>query len=82
MPAETFHGHGLRKDLAEKLEQMHPSFLRFPGGCIVEGFTLETAMFSVILSVPFGNVQATGFFGTIERTNGLGSMSICSYVRI
>ena len=45
MPAETFHGHGLRKDLAEKLEQMHPSFLRFPGGCIVEGFTLETAMF-------------------------------------
>ena len=43
MPADTFMGHGLRVDLAEKLRDMHPSFLRFPGGCIVEGFTMETA---------------------------------------
>lgn len=44
MPGDTFRGHGLRKDLAEKLENMHPTFLRFPGGCIVEGFTPSTAM--------------------------------------
>lgn len=30
-----------RKDLAEKLKELSPSFLRFPGGCIVEGNTLE-----------------------------------------
>ena len=30
-----------RKDLAEKLKALAPSFLRFPGGCIVEGNTLE-----------------------------------------
>ena len=30
-----------RKDLAEKLKALSPSFLRFPGGCIVEGNTLE-----------------------------------------
>lgn len=30
-----------RKDLAEKLKALEPSFLRFPGGCIVEGNTLE-----------------------------------------
>ena len=43
MPADTYHGHGLRKDLVEKLSEMHPTFLRFPGGCIVEGFTPSTA---------------------------------------
>ena len=31
MPSETFLGHGLRKDLAEKLRDINPSFLRFPG---------------------------------------------------
>lgn len=30
-----------RKDLAEKLKALKPGFLRFPGGCIVEGNTLE-----------------------------------------
>ena len=42
MPADTYHGHGLRKDLCEKLEGLHPAFLRFPGGCIVEGFSKST----------------------------------------
>ncbi len=29
--------NGCRIDLAEKLEAMNPSFVRFPGGCFVEG---------------------------------------------
>ena len=29
--------NGCRIDLAEKLEAMHPAFVRFPGGCYVEG---------------------------------------------
>lgn len=29
--------NGCRPDLAEKLEAMHPGFVRFPGGCYVEG---------------------------------------------
>lgn len=36
MPEDTYKGHGLRKDLMEQLEAMHPKFLRFPGGCAVE----------------------------------------------
>ena len=44
LPAETFKGHGLRKDIAEKLAGLHPGFFRFPGGCIVEGFTRQTIM--------------------------------------
>ncbi len=33
--------HGLRADLVQKLADMQPSFLRFPGGCIVEGSELD-----------------------------------------
>ena len=32
--------NGLRKDLAQMLEDMHPAFVRFPGGCIVHGHFL------------------------------------------
>jgi len=42
-PVDTYKGrkNGMRKDLALLLEDMDPGFLRFPGGCIVEGRTLE-----------------------------------------
>ncbi|MEJ1240824.1 alpha-L-arabinofuranosidase C-terminal domain-containing protein [Chryseolinea sp. T2] len=33
---------GLRKDLVQLLADMKPGFVRFPGGCIVEGFGLDT----------------------------------------
>lgn len=33
--------NGLRADLAQKLADMEPGFLRFPGGCIVEGRDLS-----------------------------------------
>ena len=36
-PRETFKGHGLRKDLCEMLAALEPGFMRFPGGCVVEG---------------------------------------------
>ena len=37
MPQDSYKGHGLRKDLAEALEALHPKFMRFPGGCVVHG---------------------------------------------
>lgn len=40
-PAKTWKGHGLRPDLMEKLAAMKPAFVRFPGGCFVEGLTFE-----------------------------------------
>ncbi len=41
-PQDTWKGRkgGLRKDLVQKLYDLQPGFLRFPGGCIVEGRTL------------------------------------------
>ena len=41
-PIDTWKGrkNGLRKDLVQLLYDLKPGFLRFPGGCIVEGRTL------------------------------------------
>ncbi len=43
-PVDTWKNrpNGLRKDLVQLLYDMHPGFLRFPGGCIVEGRQLVT----------------------------------------
>ena len=42
-PTDTWKGreNGMRKDLAQALADMKPGVFRFPGGCIVEGTTLE-----------------------------------------
>lgn len=37
MPEDTYKGHGMRKDLAQALADLHPKFMRFPGGCVVHG---------------------------------------------
>ena len=41
-PAKTWKGrpNGLRPDLAAMLDELKPAFVRFPGGCWVEGDTL------------------------------------------
>ncbi|MDR7370131.1 alpha-L-arabinofuranosidase C-terminal domain-containing protein [Flavobacterium aquidurense] len=38
-PQKTFKGHknGLRADLAETIADLHPKFVRFPGGCVAHG---------------------------------------------
>lgn len=42
-PQNTFKGrkNGLRADIAQKIADLKPGFIRWPGGCIVEGATLE-----------------------------------------
>lgn len=44
-PSDTYNGreNGLRADLVEYLKELQPSFLRFPGGCVIEGKTYESA---------------------------------------
>ena len=43
-PVDTWNHrpNGLRNDLVQLLADMHPGFIRFPGGCIVEGRRLAT----------------------------------------
>ncbi len=40
-PADALFGV-FRRDLADALKELEPGFLRFPGGCIVEGNTLDS----------------------------------------
>ena len=42
-PADTWKGrpNGLRRDLVEMIAALKPGFVRFPGGCIVEGRDLS-----------------------------------------
>lgn len=44
-PKDTYKGreNGLRRDLAEMLEGLKPGFVRFPGGCVVEGINMQNA---------------------------------------
>jgi alpha-L-arabinofuranosidase len=43
-PADTWKNRpgGMRADMVQMLADMKPGFIRFPGGCIVEGFDLST----------------------------------------
>lgn len=43
-PQKTFNNrpNGMREDLARALKDLKPGVFRFPGGCIVEGTTIET----------------------------------------
>ena len=72
MPAETFMGHGLRLDLAEKLRDMNPAFLRFPGGCIVEGFSMETVWYFRNTIGPVWERPSHWLLWHYRATNGLG----------
>lgn len=42
-PQYTFRGRkgGLRRDIAEALEELHPKFMRFPGGCLTHDGSLD-----------------------------------------
>ncbi|MCM1077162.1 MAG: carbohydrate binding domain-containing protein [Bacteroides sp.] len=42
-PRNTFKGrpNGLRPDIAETLANLHPKFMRFPGGCVAHGNGLD-----------------------------------------
>ncbi|OIV89456.1 hypothetical protein TanjilG_21671 [Lupinus angustifolius] len=43
MPMDTYKGNGFRNDLFQMVAELKPKFLRFPGGCFVEGNTLSNA---------------------------------------
>ncbi|CAL9220318.1 unnamed protein product [Arabidopsis halleri] len=43
MPVDTYKGHGFRNDLFQMMVDIKPRFIRFPGGCFVEGEWLSNA---------------------------------------
>ncbi len=64
--------NGLRPDLMNLLVELKPSFLRFPGGCYVEGKTLDDAFrFEPTIGPPEERKGRDGFWGYYS-TDGLG----------
>ncbi|MBO5373127.1 MAG: leucine-rich repeat protein [Lachnospiraceae bacterium] len=61
------YGAGLRSDLVKKLQDLNPSFIRFPGGCIIEGSMGTDTYYNWENSIgPLEERKATGsYWGTI-----------------
>lgn len=72
LPAETYKGHGLRKDLVEALKNTRPKFLRFPGGCIVEGYSEETALRFSDMIGPVWERPSRSLMWHYRTSNGFG----------
>lgn len=74
IPENTFlhRKNGLRPDLVGMLQDLKPAFLRFPGGCFVEGFSVETAY---RWKKTIGDIAERSSHWTLwhyRTTNGLG----------
>ncbi len=85
MPKKTWKNHGLRADLAESLNGLHPQFLRFPGGCWVEGDDFahmnhwKNTVGDVDLRTPLWNIwgynatHGLGFHEYLQLSEDLGA---------
>lgn len=85
MPKKTWKGHGLRVDLAESLDALHPKFLRFPGGCWVEGDDFahmnhwKNTIGDTDVRTPLWNIwgynatQGIGFYEYLQLAEDLGA---------
>ncbi len=73
-PRNTWKGrpNGLRPDIAQMIADLKPGFVRFPGGCVVEGGTVETAYnWKLTVGPPEQRQEQWGAWG-YRRTHGLG----------
>lgn len=85
LPKKTWKHHGLRPDLAESLNALHPSFMRFPGGCWVEGDDFahmnhwKTTIGNIDTRTPLWNIwgyyatHGLGFYEYLQLAEDLGA---------
>ena len=85
MPKKTWKDHGLRTDLAESLNDLHPAFVRFPGGCWVEGDDFahmnhwKNTIGNIDSRTPLWNIwgynatHGLGFYEYLQMTEDLGA---------
>ena len=85
MPEKTWKNHGLRVDLADAIDAIHPKFLRFPGGCWVEGDDFEhmnhwkNTIGNIDTRTPLWNIwgynatHGLGFYEYLQLAEDLGA---------
>lgn len=71
-PAETYKGHGMRKDIAEAIAALKPKFMRFPGGCMLHGDGLENIYHWKESIGPLYNRKPDRNIWGYHQTRGLG----------
>ena len=73
-PAKTWKDrpNGLRADIAEMIAGLHPGFVRFPGGCVVEAGSVETAYNWKLTVGPVEKRQERWGPWNYRRTQGMG----------
>jgi alpha-L-arabinofuranosidase len=64
--------NGLRKDLAKYLEDLKPDFVRYPGGCYVEGLSWESAPDWRKMVCPPEDRPGTWSYWKYRSTDGFG----------
>ena len=78
-PEDTYNErpYGFRRDLVEMLKALHPGFLRFPGGCVVEGMTLDNAIHWERTRGPAEDRPGHYSLWNYRTTDGLGILEMC-----
>ncbi len=71
-PHDTYKGHGLRRDLAEAVEALHPKFVRFPGGCMSHGQGIDNIYHWAETIGPWQDRKPDMNIWGYHQTRGLG----------
>lgn len=64
--------NGLRADIAQMIADLKPGFVRFPGGCVVEGGSIETAYNWKLTVGPVEQRPERWNAWNYRRTHGMG----------
>lgn len=79
MPERTWKGHGLRPDLAAAMAALKPTIFRFPGGCWVEGETLDK-MYNWKKTI--GNIDSRTPLWNIWQYNATHGLGFHEYLQL
>lgn len=69
--------YGMRKDIMKMLRDLKPGFLRFPGGCVVEGINLANAIHWKKTRGPIEDRPGHWDLWGYRATDGLGMLEFC-----
>jgi alpha-L-arabinofuranosidase len=79
-PTETWRDRGLmRPDIAQMIADLKPGFVRFPGGCVVEGGTVESAYNWKHTVGPLADRREQWGPWHYRRTHGIGALEYLQF---
>jgi alpha-L-arabinofuranosidase len=81
-PKDTFkgRGNGMRMDIAQMIADLKPGFVRFPGGCVVEGATPENAYDWKKSIGPIEQREEIWNVWDYRRTHGMGFYEYLQFI--